>query len=111
MTDEQVQEIIYNDLGFCGCGQPEVVLEFVHKALQLINQRAEADFDAASHTKINEHFRFKNDNLFYWMAWYFLDRSDLIEHGIGVAASWLTEKGKAFLQYLDSHPLDQALKA
>ena len=111
MSEEEIQEIIYNDLGFCGCGNPEVVLQFVHQALRLIKQRKESGWNDDSNTAIETHFRSEKDELFYWMAWYFLDRSKLIEHGTGVGGSWLTEKGEDFLQYLDTHSISEILKA
>ena len=103
MTEEQAQEVIFNDLGFCGCGNPEIVLEFVHKALQLIKKRRDSNFNEETNAELDKHFRSAEDDLFHQIAWYFLDRGRLIEHGGNVCGSWLTDKGKEFLAYLDAH--------
>jgi len=113
MTEEEARGIVYNDLGLCGCGEPEQVLRFVHKALELIKKRLESDWCKESQAEIDQHFcseESEKDNLFRWIAWYFIDRAGLIEHGSNIRNSWLTEKGKTFLQYLDAHALTQILE-
>lgn len=87
----------------CGCGQPERVLEWLHGALQLIAARSAASFDRASNAALAAHWP-TEETPAYWIAWYWLDNAtpQLIEHGHGVAGSWLTPDGVDFLAFLDA---------
>ena len=84
-------------------------MKFVHQALRLIKKHSELDYSKESGTELEKHFRSGKDDLFYWIAWYFIDRSGLIEHGSNVGRSWLTKEGETFLQYLDNHPMKQVI--
>jgi hypothetical protein len=97
----EANNIIHNDLGICGCGSPEIVIKFVVKALSLIKARAESHYARPESDALNRHFHhYTTDNdLFTYMAWYFIDRAGLIEHGTVILGSWLTDKGKEFLEF------------
>lgn len=99
-------QVIFEDLGLCGCGDPCMVVAFVVEALRLLALRWEADSPDEARLAVRRHFRDdpegEMDDLFYMLAWYFIDRAGLIEHGGGVGGSWPTEKGKAFLAFMVS---------
>ena len=88
-------------LGFCGCGEPDEALSYVHKALQIVD-----DLSRLVHGKKityeqweeNNKDEFVNDGAMYFM-WYFLDNKGLTEHG-GSVPGWLTAKGKELLSDL-----------
>lgn len=109
MTFDEGRHIIFVDLGFCGCGNPDIVLEFVKEALVRIKKRSDLDDWGWEGDDVRKHFRNGDDDLFFWMAWYFIDRSGLIEHGSSVSCSWLTDKGESFLEFLKEYSVEKIL--
>ena len=116
LMEKEARDIIRNDLGICVCGNPEIVMGFVHKALQLLKDewrlirqneyKSNAQTERLTRTT-RQHFRDETDDLFYWMAWYFIDRAGLLEHGGCIGGSWLSKKGESFLEYLNAHTLKE----
>lgn len=111
------RDITFNKLGICGCGDPVSVLEFVRIALDLLKRRSTTTGDSTSagdanwrtvSEDIESHFSRgqDGDSPLYWIAWYFIDRAGLIEHGGSVPGSWLTPLGWAYLDYLNEHGTD-----
>lgn len=84
--------VIYDDLGFCGCGYPEAAMWLVRDVLRMCPL-----FDHREEFKA----RFPDRGV-QMLVLYMLDDADLIEHGGNVAGSWLTEKGERFLALLNT---------
>lgn len=84
-------------LGFCGCGMPSAALEYVRKALQLVDDLNNNESTMKQWAERKKEV-FANDGAEYFM-WYFLDNMQLTEHGFSVPG-WLTEKGIELLSDL-----------
>jgi hypothetical protein len=82
-------------LGFCGCGMPDMVIDLIRKALELIKERVNLDYEELRKKELE---LFKNDNIAYFV-YYFLDSKGLTEHGSSVPG-WLTNKGEELLEDL-----------
>jgi hypothetical protein len=114
----EVQRFYFEDLKWCGCGNPGDALAFMRDVLEVMWQRSE-ESRAEAHNKPYEQSAWKRgcDKLdemlpgILGMSYlYMLDAHDLTEHGGSVGGSWLTDKGKAVLAMLTSHEdLDAAM--
>lgn len=71
-------------LGFCCCGNPEIVLLAMSRVLK--------KFSNLKHDNTLEE-----DLIYLYVA----DRAELMEHGGSVYGSWVTEKGEAFIRLVD----------
>ena len=81
-------------LGFCGCGMPDVALEYVRKALQIVDDLKQLVYEKKlTYEQWEERKKkvFANKGAEYFM-WYFLNNKELTEHGVSVPG-WLTKKG------------------
>ena len=76
-------------MGFCCCGQPEMVLAYVRDVLRDIKNQSCPDKDSAP----------------TYLVWYWLDSKDFTEHG-GSVPGWLTDKGRDLLADLETLDLD-----
>lgn len=96
-----------DQLGLCGCGAPEEVIDslarYLHRqrALHADSERLsgtawEAFVEDLDRTHGFEH-RDGRAPLEYWWAAYTADRLELTEHGGSVAGAWLTDKGRTWL--------------
>lgn len=87
-------EEIVNELGICGCGNPELAYKAVHEMLKRSSSKEESTITCAM----------DNDDAslpyIYFMA-YTLDTLGFLEHGSSIRCSWLTEKGEDLLKALD----------
>lgn len=92
---EDAESFISNGiLGFCGCGMPDAALEYVRKALQIVDDLKQLVWKKKiTYEQWEERKKevFVNDGAEYFM-WYFLDNKKLTEHG-GSVPGWLTKKG------------------
>lgn len=83
-------------LGFCGCGDPEEAIKYVHKGLQLVNIKKDIHFTEWE-KELNKVF---TDLGSIYFMWYFLNNKELTEHGSCVPG-WLTTKGEELLSDLN----------
>lgn len=98
MTNSEYQaqrdEICVSNLcglfGFCSCGNPEKLIPPLRDYLRNCN----GDKDEKS--CLDEH------DEWVWVA-YICDRYGLTEHGTSILHSWLTEKGKEWLNTLEHY--------
>lgn len=72
----------------CGCGQPDLMWEAIHKYLE--------NYDLEDWNKRTLNL---SNGEQYFLA-YFLTHIGLIEHGGSVSGSWITESGKEVLEFL-----------
>ncbi|HEX2551124.1 MAG TPA: hypothetical protein VHK64_05985 [Nocardioidaceae bacterium] len=75
----------YEQVNFCGCGNPEDVLQTVKDALQLTH-----------------HGRSLPTTSPWDMLAYQLDAWELTEHGTTLAGAWLTDDGRRLLDALEA---------
>lgn len=88
-------QIIYGDLGMCGCGWPDEGLETVHELLVAFNdddwQKRQATItrllpkDGVRHIVLST-----------------LDHAELMEHGSSILSAWLTARGKWWLYAVET---------
>lgn len=90
MTPGQMKQIAYDDIGFCGCGSPNSVAEYLARVI--------ADPNISDPTDSEE------------FVLYILDHAGLLEHGSNVCRSWPTAKGKAWMDAVREHGDDPWLK-
>lgn len=95
---------LYEILGFCGCGCPEISIEAVCDYLDIIDLRHTesddklnryANFDKARQL-LQEKFHAKyvsDDPMLQFMA-YTLDDADLTDHGSSINGAWITDLGR-----------------
>lgn len=84
-----IYEFYYEDLKFCGCGDPEEILEVIYTLWK------------------NDDYK-KRENMFgklsygvYTFIFNVLDNLEYMEHGSSIGGAWLTEKGKMVYTSLD----------
>lgn len=104
MNIEDARKIIFEEIGFCGCGNPEDALDLVRESLVLMSSDKDTgDPWGKLHSLL---LRDEQQGLFH-MFLYGLERADLIEHGSSIACSWTTPKGDLFLQFLLENTSEQ----
>lgn len=94
---QDMEGVIADILGFCGCGMPGITIRYVGDALDLLNRRGNI-------TNSYDEWSSKRDEIFpsekeaYFM-WYYLDRMGFAEHGSSVPG-WITKKGEDVLMLI-----------
>lgn len=107
-------EVWFDDLDFCGCGNPEIVLTRIRDVLRAIANRSAAwrgmpimplsnESDHSEYAKEQLAKTLGPDQALEYLMLYVLDAADLTEHGGSVGGSWLTPKGEELLAFLESH--------
>lgn len=87
----------FEELKFCGCGNPDGAREYIAKILRAIKDRSDSDWATDSVAAA-----IKGDaESAMWLILYVFDAMGLLEHGGNVSGSWLTDKGKQLLAELD----------
>ena len=79
--EPEVNEALHEELGLCGCGCPEEVVQYVGSMLIMLQRRDWQDYD----------------NLPYMFFVYWANHNGYAEHGTTARCSWLTEKGERLL--------------
>ena len=110
MDAKGLHKFYFDELKWCGCGDPEGVMEFVGEVLAILKQRSEDNND---HHLPYEQTNWKRhtdaltaklgDGPIGLILMYVLDAHGLTEHGGNVMGSWLTDKGHAVLGAIRSH--------
>jgi len=73
-------------LGFCGCGNPSEVMEYVRQMLLKLNAQDFGDYE----------------DLPYMFFVYWANDKEFAEHGTTARCSWLTDKGKELLRDIET---------
>lgn len=98
----------YDMMGFipsCGCGIPDEIAEVVHWTLTMFGLDPDTRDDAAT----DSFKRWLGNNagglreVMFWVFLSALDDKGLLEHGTTIRYSWLTDTGRAFLDFLNEH--------
>lgn len=77
-----IDEVFFGRLNFCGCGNPENILELIYKALIEIRDNSAKDVDL--------------------LTLYILDSAGLTGHGSSVCSSWLEDDARLFISDYES---------
>ena len=99
--------------GFCGCGDPEVNLQYIMKGLRHIADLKDHVWGTGRIVFDEEHgdmtygeWEIQGVELFktdaqMWFFMYWADKEELTDHGGNVSGGWLTEKGLDVLEDLE----------
>ena len=82
---------LYNDLGICGCGSPGETYERVYEMLVRARNREKLIVVSDDHPDCCFH---------YFMA-YILDDRGFVNHGFNIDNAWITQKGKAMIEFIE----------
>lgn len=97
MNLEELRSFVFNELHFCGCGEPEKAMQYLVNILQALKTRGE-DWNDENNKKVNELLPEYGCEPKAAITLYLLDGAGLIEHGSSIGGSWLTSEGHAFLE-------------
>lgn len=103
MEYEDVQEILYNELGFCGCIGVEP-LEKIYKCLLWANREDDQEPRVILFNDFVTEI-FQGDLGSAYCVLMLLENAYLLEHGVSIRGAWLTEKGLHFFTILQSYLL------
>lgn len=103
---------VWDRLPTCGCGDPDSVFELAHWTLAMFAYKNAFEggyYDSPQHAFKTQVLGLETrfDTL-YWALLGALDKTELIEHGCSVEASWLTPRGEAVLEFLDQYGCESA---
>ena len=87
----------YGQIGFCGCGDPYSAHEFAIKCLSAFDRDKVGFGPGTGIDVIKALVEADSEQAAYFIA-YTLDKCALTEHGGGVGGSWLTDRGRQFLE-------------
>lgn len=113
----EIQRFYFEDLKWCGCGNPGEALTFMRDVLELLYSRSEESRAERSNMPYEQSAWAKGAKALDEMLpgtlglsyLYMLDALDLTEHGGFVGGSWLTDKGNAVLAMLTSRDIEEAM--
>lgn len=77
---------LIDELGICGCGNPEMVYRLIHVVLkEILESRVRVDDEVG----------------YYDYMIYQLNEQGFLEHEYSIYGSWVTERGKKLIEALD----------
>lgn len=98
-------QLVYGDLFFCGCGNPDDAYRLVRDLLALIP--APGDEWKSPRDAVAERIGVKDGDYGPWhIVLSLLNHADLIDHGTSIASTWLTLKGAHYLKIMQAHEED-----
>lgn len=89
---KEFEDTVFDDIGICGCGDPDSVLDMLEEYLEKKSDYMSFKDQIAFAEKYHEE-------LMLFMM-YIMDNKGFTDHGSSVYGSWLTDKGKHFLELL-----------
>lgn len=90
----EAEAMYYDQTGLCGCGCPEDVHKFLIDCMSAIRDDSDSIID---YKKVMEIITADPETVAEFVL-HFLDSRELTEHGSSVYGSWLTDRGKQFLE-------------
>lgn len=87
-------KVVFEELGLCGCGDPNAVLDMIQEYLEIKSSYNFGMFNKRETFAEN----YKEELLLFMM--YVMDNKGYTEHGTSIGTAWITEKGKEFLAML-----------
>jgi len=79
--DSKSDFLMIDELDFCGCGNPEEIMDYVKAMLMVFDNKKYQDYA----------------DLPYMFFAYWATHKGYLEHGSTIRCSWLTDKGKQLL--------------
>jgi hypothetical protein len=104
MDDKAFYNLYFGKWNFCGCGDPEGMVEYIRDVLAAFKERVDTGWKV---NRVNEVLAC--DNGPYWFVLYWLDSQGFTEHGSSASGSWLTKEGEELLAYLQQHTFPEVL--
>lgn len=104
MTEEnekQLEDLYLDDLGMCGCGTPRDVQKLLK---DLLNNSIQTENRVE---KAREIIKNTDPDTIFEFIFHILEDKGFIEHGTSVYSSWLSDKGKTFLDLLNEINFDK----
>lgn len=101
MSDKEFEDIIFGDLGFCGCGDPEAAIKIIYELIKIQHDRRNKSNDYKEYkSKVNKLITGNIESVADILL-YIINNAELLEHGTSVGCSWLTDKGKEFIKHYE----------
>lgn len=108
---EKYDDLIFSELGLCGCECPQETLEMIVEYLRHNIEYAKkytADKNFESFYKIanedhewEKNFIEENKGKLFMFMLYMLNDKGFMEHGTSVTSSWVEDKGKKLIEYYE----------
>lgn len=89
---DQTGAMYFGQTEFCGCGDSESIHRLIIKFLTAVHKSGVIDYKEIGNIIL------KNNEQMVEFVLLFLDSKNLTEHGSSVYGSWLTERGKQFVE-------------
>lgn len=100
--DNLTDELIINRLNFCGCGNPEIVLNFIYEFIELSESQfkekpifyegKEWEEYCKRRRREKNDLIVKNLDALVWLIYCVLDEKHIFTHGGNVSGGWLEDK-------------------
>ena len=96
---EEFGNLVFKDLGLCGCGDPDAVLDMLEYFLSRHYLSGHEDNYIFTWEE-KEIFAKEHSTELLLFLLYILNDKGFLDHGSSVMGSWITEKGERFLELL-----------
>lgn len=122
MDAKGLAKFYFEDLKWCGCGNPEEAMFLMGDVLDILKRRSDSNTGSSSFADYKDSPWSKHTDELYdklgrnekgeWLSMlalsylYMLDAHSLTEHGGNVSGCWLTEKGEEVLAAIKAHGED-----
>ena len=90
MSNEEIEDELFELFGFCHCGCPYIVTSCIKRYLREIKK------------DILERNELPEDEAYY-LAAYLCDKHGLTDHGVSIRGAFLTDLGEKWLEKLEGH--------
>lgn len=101
--DTEAEAMYFSSFAACGCGCPELV----HKLIVDCAKQFDGDWPKPGVDAIEQIVRERPDVVAEFIAHY-LDADRITEHGSSVYGSWLTDRGKQYIEIGAMDDLDRS---
>jgi len=104
VVEDVLKQFYYEELNFCGCGNPEDIMQLIKDLLNQISHKwdNEKTYEERQEEIIKIfNFNGKVNHAVYDFILNYLDIVGLLEHGGSIGGSWLTERGKVILKLMN----------
>ena len=90
MSNDEIEDELFELFDFCHCGCPYIVTSYIKKYLREIKK------------DILERNELLEDEAYY-LAAYLCDKHGLTDHGVSIRGAFLTDLGEKWLEKLERH--------
>ncbi len=107
LIDPLLDFYMHEELGLCGCGNPEFTYETIRRYLNIRNEFviSKIDYQEVIDRYKNDLLLDYNNDIQYGLLqfmMYILDDKDFTTHGSSIGGCWLTKKGQRLLTVLEA---------